>query len=120
MPIDTEQYRNRLKQIEGDLLSDITRQENDARETASAEVEDAIDRANDDQQKDIALDESSRNYQTLVEVREALDRIEAGAYGLCDDCGREIEPKRLDAIPWAKYCLQDAEAREPKFNDPTL
>jgi DnaK suppressor protein len=120
MQIDTEHYRNRLKQIEGDLLAEITRQENDARETASAEVEDAIDRANDDQQKDLALDESSRSYQTLVEVREALDRIEAGTFGKCEVCGRDIEPKRLEAIPWAKYCLQDAEAREPKFTDATL
>ncbi len=120
MPIDTEHYRNRLKQIEGDLLADITRRETDARETAGAEVEDAIDRATTDQEKDLALDESTRNYETLVEVREALDRIEAGTYGICEVCGLEIEPKRLEAIPWARLCLKDAEAREPKFTDPTL
>ena len=42
-------------------------------------------------------------------MQDALRRIEDGTYGKCIQCGREIEPVRLEAIPWARYCLKDQE-----------
>ncbi len=120
MKIDLEEYRIKLKQIEGDTLAALERAENEARGTASAEVQDPVDVATTDQEKDLSLDSSNRNYETLVQVREALERIEAGTYGKCVICGREIPKARLDAIPWTPYCVQDAEALEPKFTPSTL
>jgi len=38
-----------------------------------------------------------------------LQRIKDGTYGKCTLCGRQIEPARLEAIPWAAYCLEDQE-----------
>jgi DnaK suppressor protein len=35
----------------------------------------------------------------------ALGRIDDGTYGECLNCGQEIGPKRLEAIPWARYCI---------------
>ena len=51
-------------------------------------------------------------FQTLIQVQDALRRIEDGAYGKCVACGRSIEPPRLQAIPWAPYCLEDQEKQE--------
>jgi len=45
-------------------------------------------------------------------VQDALRRMEEGTYGKCLDCDREIEPARLEAIPWAEYCLEDQEKRD--------
>ncbi len=120
MPIDVESFRNRLKQMEGDALGDLERDENEARESASAEVEDAVDLANSGEARDSSLRAADRDYERLRQVKEALERIEQGTFGKCEACGREIEPARLEAIPWTPYCLEDQEKREPAFTPPTL
>ena len=43
----------------------------------------------------------------LSEVQAALKRIEAGTYGKCIVCGKEIPEKRLEALPWASRCITD-------------
>lgn len=42
----------------------------------------------------------------LVEIIEALERIEAGSYGICENCGKEIPIERLRAYPAAKACMR--------------
>jgi len=49
----------------------------------------------------------------LVEVEHALKKYEAGTYGICDLCGRPIEPARLEALPQANLCLE-CKARQAK------
>ncbi len=120
MAIDLEQYRNTLKQMEGDLLAGLERAENDARTVASAEVEDEIDHANTDISRDLVLGAENRDYEQLRLVREASERIENGTYGICIDCGREIPEARLKAVPWTPYCVEDQEKREPEFTPATL
>jgi DnaK suppressor protein len=44
----------------------------------------------------------------LREVEEALARIDEGTYGTCRVCGREIPQERLEAVPWATLCIDDA------------
>ena len=51
----------------------------------------------------LSLNESERT--RLQEVDEALDRIGAGTYGICEECGEPIGPKRLEVRPVAKYCV---------------
>lgn len=41
----------------------------------------------------------------LRELKEALRRLEAGAFGICPECGQPISTKRLAAVPWAKFCV---------------
>ena len=46
----------------------------------------------------------------LIEVQDALKRIEDGTVrGSVTVCGRPIEPARLEAVPWARHCLEDQE-----------
>jgi len=48
----------------------------------------------------------SRNVQMhLTDVNDALTRIDEGVYGRCVDCGEEIAPERLGALPWARRCI---------------
>jgi DnaK suppressor protein len=42
---------------------------------------------------------------TLTEINRALDKFQAGKYGTCDNCGKPIEPARLEALPEANLCL---------------
>jgi DnaK suppressor protein len=48
----------------------------------------------------------------LRRIEAALQRLAEGRWGLCAECGRAIEPKRLEALPWAIRCAGCAEARE--------
>jgi RNA polymerase-binding protein DksA len=41
----------------------------------------------------------------LAAIDAALGRVEAGTYGTCESCGREISPERLEAYPWASLCI---------------
>jgi len=50
--------------------------------------------------------------ESLNEVEHALQKYEAGTYGLCDSCGRAIEQARLEAIPQASLCLSCKASRE--------
>jgi DnaK suppressor protein len=48
----------------------------------------------------------------LRRIDAALARMDAGSFGTCADCGEEIEPRRLRAVPWATRCAGCAEATE--------
>jgi DnaK suppressor protein len=48
---------------------------------------------------------------SLEEVERALEKLDDGTYGFCDDCGKPIAPERLEAIPWTALCVKDASKR---------
>jgi DnaK suppressor protein len=57
-----------------------------------------------EQAKDLAL---LQNAQRLLEqVRDALGRLEDGMYGKCENCGQQIDPARLEALPYVTLCLR--------------
>jgi DnaK suppressor protein len=56
-----------------------------------------------EQQRDIALRDKARGQLEAVEA--ALHRLDDGSYGQCSNCGREVAPERLEAIPWAELCI---------------
>ena len=43
--------------------------------------------------------------ENLAEIEAALEKLEAGTYGLCEDCGQAIAPARLEAMPSARLCI---------------
>jgi DnaK suppressor protein len=51
------------------------------------------------------LNRNSIEMKLLREVEQALRRVTSGDFGICHRCEEPISPKRLDAIPWAKYCV---------------
>jgi len=61
---------------------------------------------------------SAAERRLLQLVDEARLRIEEGEYGFCANCGKEVQPKRLKAIPWARHCIQCQELwDEGKLHD---
>ncbi len=52
------------------------------------------------------LELEKRLMEQLAEVEHALAKFEAGTYGLCDSCGKPIDPARLEALPQASLCLE--------------
>lgn len=65
-----------------------------------------------EQAKDLAL---RQNLERLLDqVEDALERFEAGTYGLCERCGGEIDPARLKALPYVTLCLSCQQRRESR------
>lgn len=54
----------------------------------------------------VAFHQQSLVYQTLKLIDAALDRMAAGDFGACLACGEPISNRRLNAIPWAEYCIR--------------
>ena len=63
-----------------------------------------------ERERDLLLSASAR--QTVDEIEAALERMDAGTYGLCTPAGRRISMARLEAIPWADQCVDCKSARE--------
>jgi len=57
-----------------------------------------------EQAKDLALRQNAE--QVLAQVEDALARFEQGTYGRCEQCGAEIDPARIKALPYVTHCLR--------------
>lgn len=70
-------------------------------------------------EKRLALENRIR--QELAKVEHALEKIEQGTYGTCDNCGQPIPRERLEALPWANLCLSCKEqlAKNAKVTPPS-
>ncbi len=82
-----------------------------------AETPDPVDLAVRNYSKNVMLAVSENESRQLVLVDEALLRVEDDEYGLCQNCEKSINQKRLAAIPWARYCLDCQELVEKGLLD---
>jgi RNA polymerase-binding transcription factor len=64
----------------------------------------------------IALDEHGR--RQVADIRAALARIDDGTYGSCARCGEPIDPRRLEKLPTARYCIDCQERLEAAAQSP--
>jgi len=60
----------------------------------------------------VAIRNLDREASLLRNVRAALFRINDGSYGVCLHCEEDIKPKRLEAVPWAAFCIHCQEAAD--------
>jgi DnaK suppressor protein len=68
---------------------------------------DAVDQANSALEKESLLQRGKQEQQLLRMIESALGRIREGSFGQCVSCrNEEIDRKRLEAVPWAPYCIQ--------------
>src|SRR5690242_14824818 len=58
----------------------------------------------------IFLNRNTIDMKLLREISDALHRIEHETYGICLECEEPISPKRLEAVPWARFCVKCQEA----------
>jgi RNA polymerase-binding transcription factor len=65
----------------------------------------------------IFLNRNTIDMKLLREIGDALRRMEHGTYGICMECEEAISPKRLDAVPWARYCVTCQEAIATRIAD---
>jgi RNA polymerase-binding protein DksA len=69
---------------------------------------DAQERAQERENDEVLEDLSELDRMEIIETRHALGRIDAGTYGVCERCGERIPMPRLEAVPFARACLECA------------
>ena len=98
-------FKKRLEERQRELRQAVSRTAQDGREADLETTQDVADRAANSYTKEFLFSQSSSERQTLQMVESALERIREGSFGECIACGEEINPKRLEAVPWTRHCI---------------
>jgi RNA polymerase-binding protein DksA len=114
---DIQYFRRRLLALKKRLGGQLSDLEEEALRPVGGDVTGNLsnipihpgDRSADEYEEEVALGLLETEAQLLAEVNDALDRIAQGTFGRCEECGQEIPRQRLEAVPYTRYCLRDAE-----------
>jgi DnaK suppressor protein len=110
---ELEGFREMLLALKRKLSSNIDYLQNDALKSAGEKVEELsdipaehmADRGSDNFARDLMIRVLQDSDAELCDVNMALDRIDAGTFGLCERCRQPISKKRLQALPFARLCI---------------
>jgi DnaK suppressor protein len=105
-------YRKKLMEKRETLQGTLERHVNYGREADQDVAQDPADKASNSYIKELLFSQSTNDRYVLTLIDEALERMEDRTYGLCVSCGNEIQPKRLEAVPWARHCINCQELQE--------
>jgi DnaK suppressor protein len=114
--VEMEKFRQLLLAKRSELLGNVTTIENETFKKERSELSNMpfhmADAGSDNFEQEFALDLMDSEKKILAEINDALRRIEEGTYGICEGRGEAIPRARLNAIPWARYCVTCAELKE--------
>lgn len=99
---DLNRYRKILEARQAELAKVLRNRDGIAIEKSP----DALDEVQHAAERELAIRNLDRESHLLRNVKAALQRIEDGTYGVCLHCEEEISPKRLEAVPWAPFCIR--------------
>jgi len=105
-------YKKCLVSTQEDLMRLVTKSERDGREADEDPTQDVADKAANSYTKEFLFHQSDENRRVLQLVDEALERLKNGTYGLCVSCQSEVQVKRLEAVPWARHCIDCQEKQD--------
>ncbi len=102
-------FKNKIKEIlfkiRKELIEDVSQSIKTESDHLRFDVGDFYDHATTDRARELSLMLTDRERQKLIQIEEALKKIDEGSYGICESCGEEIDAERLLAMPFAKLCL---------------
>ncbi len=107
-----ESFKKRLETRQQELRRTVTRTQQDGRSADEDTAQDIADRAASSYTKEFLFSQSNNDRGLLQLVEEAIQRLEEGRFGLCVQCGGEMQHKRLEAVPWARHCIPCQEKQE--------
>ncbi len=120
MPLTKEQL-NKAREVLFDkragLVRQVERLAKDAAESTEATENsksplNSADNASDAYEQDFAFISMESEEEIMRKVDVALLRIRDKTYGMCDDCSKEINPERMEHLPWATLCIKCQELEE--------
>lgn len=115
---EIDELRDRLEQEHAELEVQLTTIEDTSFAATQSEMSGDVgldDESADagtatfEREKDLSIEQNVRDL--LQKIERALQKIEAGTYGICERCGKPIEKARIKALPYVDLCIKDARAR---------
>jgi RNA polymerase-binding transcription factor DksA len=115
-PKEQERYRSRLTALRARLSGDVTQLAREGLRQTGGEASGNLsntpfhlaDLASDNYEEEMTLGLLESQEQNLEQVRAALARLDGGTFGQCTECGRPIDPERLQALPHTPHCIDCA------------
>jgi DnaK suppressor protein len=107
-----KEYEKKLKEKKEEILSAILSSKTSGDESISEMVQDVADKASTSYSRELLYGLSDTERKIFFLIEEALKRIKEGKYGICVHCQKPIQKKRLDAVPWARHCIECQELQE--------
>lgn len=115
-------FRERLVTLRSRLRGDVSRMADATLKKSRTEGNGDLssmpihmaDVGSDNFEQEFTLSLMENEGATLGNIEAALERIEDGTYGFCEECGVKIPKKRLEAIPYATMCVKCASAQEER------
>lgn len=119
---ESEKFKKLLFKKREELISNVNHITGDTRRRSQKEAAGDLsgyaihmaDMASDNYEREFSLNLASGERNTLLEIDEALKRIDEKTYGMCLSCGKKIGRRRLSAVPHAKLCLVCKQREEEK------
>ena len=105
-------FRELLLKKRQDLMRAYAISKGDSQAELDNGTEDYVDYAVNSYAREFLLSLTEMDRKQLLLVEEALNRIDRGEYGYCQQCGEDVNPKRLEVQPWARHCLPCQELEE--------
>jgi len=99
---DLDKFRNTLETKQSELSGSLRNRD----EIVIEKAPDALDEVQLAGERELAIRNLDRDSNMLRQIRRALGRIADGSYGVCLHCEEDISPKRINAVPWAAYCIR--------------
>ena len=109
-------FKSLLQARQQELARVVSVSQEHGRSVVEDYPQDAAERASIFASKEFFFAHSTHGQRLLRMVTEALERIDEGTYGQCVACESEINSKRLEAVPWTRYCLHCQERMEQLTN----
>ena len=113
---EIQKFRELLLAKRAELLGNVSTMEDETFKKERSELSSMpfhmADAGSDNFEQEFALDLMDSEKKMLKEITDALGRIGEGTFGVCEGKGESISKARLNAIPWARYCVACAELKE--------
>ena len=113
---ELERYRQVLLHKRAELVGDVRNMESEALLQNSGSLshtpQHMAEQGSDVSDQSLNLDLAAVDRNLIRDIDAALERIDAGTYGICELTGKPISTERLDELPWTRYSIEAARERE--------
>ena len=109
---EQDRLRKRLLEKRADLLGRVNNARSSEQDDNDLEAPDLGDRALSSMSRDLLYELTAGEREIVRRIDDALKRIESNDYGTCVHCGKKVQLGRLQAVPWARHCIECQELQD--------